>query len=189
MTRNIVRIVLAGWWVLAILAISAPVARAEAPARTPGAAAFEGFTATHPPKPAPITPFLDGSGTEKTLADWKGQVVVLNFWAIWCAPCVRELPSLERMSAKLAPEGLGVIALSLDRGGASAVKNFFEGKDIKLPIHTDEGRRLVRETGVKGLPTTLIIDRQGQEVARLIGPAEWDSPEVIAVLRTYLGAK
>lgn len=187
MTRNIVGYVLAGWLVSAILAISAPVARAEAPVRSPGTLAFEGFAATHPPKPAPATVFHDGAGAEKTLADWKGQVVVLNFWAIWCLPCIRELPSLERLSAKLSAEGLAVVPLSLDRGGADAVRNFFAGRDIKLPIYTDEGRKVAREAGAKNLPTTLIIDRQGMEVARLVGPAEWDSPEVVAVLRTYLG--
>ncbi|MCW8835980.1 MAG: TlpA family protein disulfide reductase [Rhodospirillales bacterium] len=174
--------------VVLIVAISAPLSRADAAKGVSGEGGLEFFEATHPPVPAPKHPFYQDGEVEKTLADYNGKVIVLNFWAMWCAPCVREMPSLDRLQGKLSAEGVEVIALSLDRGGASVVRGFYETREIKnLAIMVDKGRKLTREAGVDGLPTTIIIDRLGNEVGRLKGPAEWDSPEAIALIRSYLG--
>ena len=150
------------------------------------AAAFN-FAPTEP-KPAPELSFLDGQGNALSLEDFRGKVVVLNLWATWCAPCRREMPSLDRLQAELGGAGLEVIALSLDRGDVAKIREFFEELGIaSLAIYQDPEARAGRELGAPGLPTTIVIDRTGQEVGRLLGPAEWDSDEALAVIRALLG--
>jgi thiol-disulfide isomerase/thioredoxin len=146
------------------------------------AAAFN-FAPTEP-KPAPDLTFLDAEGNEVRLADFQGEVVVLNLWATWCAPCRREMPSLDRLQAKYGGAGLEVIALSLDRGDVAKVREFFEELEItSLAVYHDPTARAGRELGAPGLPTTVVIDRAGREVGRLLGPAEWDSDEALAVIK------
>jgi thiol-disulfide isomerase/thioredoxin len=149
------------------------------------AAAFN-FAATGP-KPVPELTFLDGEGGEVTLAEFRGKVVVLNLWATWCAPCRREMPSLDRLQAELGDRGLAVIALSLDRGDVAKVREFFDELEIaNLAIYRDPDARASRELDALGLPTTIVIDRAGQEVGRLLGPAEWDGADALALLRTLV---
>jgi thiol-disulfide isomerase/thioredoxin len=149
----------------------------------PLAAAAFNFAASEP-RPVPELTFFDEAGNEVTLADFAGDVVVLNLWATWCAPCRREMPSLDRLQAALGEDGLTVIALSLDRGDVAKVRAFFEELEIaNLAIYRDPQARAGRELGAPGLPTTIVIDRTGQEVGRLLGPAEWDSEEALALLR------
>jgi thiol-disulfide isomerase/thioredoxin len=149
----------------------------------PLAAAAFNFTASEP-RPVPELTFFDEAGNEVMLADFAGDVVVLNLWATWCAPCRREMPSLDRLQAALGEDGLRVIALSLDRGDVAKVRAFFEELEIaNLAIYQDPQARAGRELGAPGLPTTIVIDRTGQEVGRLLGPAEWDSEEALALLR------
>jgi thiol-disulfide isomerase/thioredoxin len=149
------------------------------------AAAFN-FAATGP-KPVPELTFLDADGNEVTLANFRGEVVVLNLWATWCAPCRHEMPSLDRLQAELGDGGLEVIALSLDRGDVAKVRDFFAELGLSnLAIYRDPTAKAGRELGAPGLPTTVVIDRTGQEVGRLLGPAEWDSPDAIALLRTLV---
>jgi thiol-disulfide isomerase/thioredoxin len=152
----------------------------------PLAAAAFNFAAVEP-RPAPELTFFDADGNEVTLADFEGDVVVLNLWATWCAPCRREMPSLDRLQAELGADGLSVIALSLDRGDVAKVRDFFDELEIEhLAVYHDPEARAGRELGAPGLPTTVVIDRAGREVGRLLGPAEWDSPEALALLRTVL---
>jgi thiol-disulfide isomerase/thioredoxin len=151
------------------------------------AAAFN-FAPTGP-KPVPELTFFDAEGNEVRLADFQGEVVVLNLWATWCAPCRREMPSLDRLQAADGGDGLEVIALSLDRGDVAKIREFFEELGISsLAIYHDPQARASRELGAPGLPTTIVIDRAGQEVGRLLGPAEWDSDEALAVIKALLGA-
>jgi thiol-disulfide isomerase/thioredoxin len=152
----------------------------------PLAAAAFNFAATGP-KPVPELTFLDEGGEEVTLRDFEGDVVVLNLWATWCAPCRREMPSLDRLQAELGEDGLTVVALSLDRGDVGKVREFFEELEIaNLAIYRDPEARAGRDLGAPGLPTTIVIDRTGQEVGRLLGPAEWDSEQALALLRTLI---
>ena len=154
----------------------------------PLAAAAFNFAATEP-KPVPELAFLDESGEQATIGDFEGDVVVLNLWATWCAPCRREMPSLDRLQAELAEDGLTVVALSLDRGDVARVREFYEELEIvNLAIYRDPEGRAGRELGAPGLPTTIVIDRAGQEVGRVLGPAEWDSDEAITLLRPILDA-
>ncbi|MEQ8355395.1 MAG: TlpA disulfide reductase family protein [Kiloniellaceae bacterium] len=145
------------------------------------------FTFSNPPAPAPSVPFRALHGSEVTLADFKGKVVLVNFWATWCAPCVREMPSLERLHQALEGEGLAVLAVSLDRGGAGVVAPFLNRLNLQhLPIYLDPKARLAQAFVLNGLPTSFVIDRAGQVVAGLVGPAAWDAPESKAFLRHYL---
>jgi thiol-disulfide isomerase/thioredoxin len=150
------------------------------------AAAFN-FAPTEP-KPAPQLTF-DADGKEVALADFRGEVVVLNLWATWCAPCRREMPSLDRLQAKYGGDGLEVIALSLDRGDIAKVRGFFDELGIShLAVYHDPKGRAGRELGAPGLPTTVVIDRAGQEIGRLLGPAEWDSADALAVIQSLMGS-
>jgi thiol-disulfide isomerase/thioredoxin len=140
------------------------------------------------PKPVPEITFFDGDGNQVSLADFEGEVVVLNLWATWCAPCRTEMPSLDRLQARFGGNGLEVVALSLDRGDVAKVRDFFEELGIAhLAIYHDPQGRAGRALGAPGLPTTIVIDRSGQEVGRLLGPAEWDSDEAIAVIEALVG--
>jgi thiol-disulfide isomerase/thioredoxin len=139
------------------------------------------------PKPAPALSFLDGQGNALSLEDFRGQVVVLNLWATWCAPCRREMPGLDRLQAALGDDGLKVVPLSLDRGGVSQIEAFYD--EVGLPtldIYHDPEAAAGRAFGAYGLPTTIVIDREGREIGRLLGPAEWDSEEAMTLIRAAL---
>ena len=179
---------------LLVVAPASPGAAGEQQAAGGAPSAPEGpfarnFTFSDPPVPAPSVAFqaLDGSGT--TLADFQGQVLLVNFWATWCAPCVKEMPALERLHLALAGEGLAVLAVSEDRGGAAVVEPFLARIDLQqLPVYLDAKGTLARAFALKGLPTTFLIGRDGRVLAGLVGPAEWDSPEALEFLRHYLGS-
>ncbi|MEM9783498.1 MAG: TlpA disulfide reductase family protein [Pseudomonadota bacterium] len=129
------------------------------------------------------TPFKTGEDVEMTLADFSGEVVVLNLWATWCPPCRAEMPSLDRLAGALDGTGATVVTLSTDRGGAPKVRDFFEDVGIaNLEIYVDKANRLPREAAVLGLPVTMILDRDGREIARLTGDAEWDAPEIVSMI-------
>lgn len=147
----------------------------------------ENFTFSDPTVPAPSTVFHSLAGDPVSLADFRGKVVLVNFWATWCAPCVREMPSLERLHQALAGHGLAVLAVSNDRGGAAVVNPFLARLDLQhLPVFLDPEGALAQAFALKGLPTTFVIGRDGRVLAGRIGPAEWDSPESLQFLRHYL---
>jgi len=171
-----------------IVVISPPLARGEAPACQAPPAQLGNFQATTPPRAAPVQPFEPESGRQRTLADYRGRGVVLNFWATWCAPCVREMPQLDRLSKILDGGAIQVLALSEDRAGAPLVKKFFDVNGIRnLEVLVDGGGRMMREVKLKGLPTTILIDRQGLEVGRVVGMADWDAKETVAFLNRCIG--
>ena len=160
-----------------------PVALSEALAQEPPPA----FTMHAAPRPLPEIRFENGEGGAMALADFRGGVVLLNVWATWCAPCRREMPTLDRLQATLGGPDFQVVALSIDRKGLSAVREFYDELGLEtLAIYVDETGEAQRALSVLGLPTTLLLDREGNEGGRLLGPAEWDSPEMVAFLRDYL---
>lgn len=136
-----------------------------------------------PPRPAPATPFLDGTGKEISLAAFQGKTVVVNLWATWCPPCVKEMPSLDRLSKTLGGPKFAVVAIAQDRN-LDVVKAFFDTYLLdNLGSYLDERGKLGRALGAQGLPTTYVLDPQGRVVASLEGGAEWDSPAMIERLK------
>ena len=163
---------------LAVLAMPMQPVAAQAPV---------GFAVHESPRSLPAIQFENGEGEAMSLADFHGKVVLLNVWATWCAPCRREMPTLERLQAELAGPDFEVVALSLDRQGLPVVKEFYKELGLQeLAMYVDASGAAQRALNVLGLPTTLLLDRDGNEIGRLLGPAEWDSPEMVGFLREYL---
>jgi len=136
------------------------------------------------PKPLIDTPFRDADGGEVRLADFAGRIVVVNFWATWCPPCRHEMPSLDRLAEAMAAEDVEVVTISNDIGGPEKPIAFFAETGLDtLAVYHDPARQMAREAGILGLPVTLVLDREGREIGRLVGDAEWDSPSAQAILR------
>ena len=132
-------------------------------------------------------PFIDGEGRELTLEDFRGRVVLLNVWATWCVPCREEMPTLDRLQARLGGDDFHVLPLSIDRAGLGPVRRFYEEIGIRhLGMYLAEDLRAMLALGAIGLPTTILIDRDGRKIARLVGPAEWDSPEAVAQFQSII---
>ncbi|MEM0945570.1 MAG: TlpA disulfide reductase family protein [Pseudomonadota bacterium] len=145
------------------------------------------------PMPPMTATFYDAEGTAMTVADLSGKVVVLNFWATWCPPCREEMPSIDRLAGYLETDDITVMAVSTDRGaeaGMVRIREFFEEIAVEnLAIYRDPQSQLARDAGAFGLPITVVLDRQGREIARLIGDAEWDTAEAQAIIRALAGAE
>jgi thiol-disulfide isomerase/thioredoxin len=142
------------------------------------------------PTALPEISFADEGGQTRSLADWKGKAVLLNLWATWCAPCKLEMPSLNRLQAQLGGADFAVVPVSLDRGTADGPKKFLASNGLaNLPLLLDSTGGLAGKVGAIGLPATLILDREGREVARLLGPAEWDSVAAQEVIRKVIDGK
>jgi thiol-disulfide isomerase/thioredoxin len=140
------------------------------------------------PRPVPEIHFQDEQGHDLTLADFHGRVVLLNVWATWCVPCRKEMPTLDRLQARLGGKDFLVMALSIDRKGVDAVRDFYREVGVeKLAIYLDPSGKGSQGLAIPGVPTTLLID-QGREVARKMGAAEWDGPEMVSLIeRTMRG--
>jgi thiol-disulfide isomerase/thioredoxin len=139
------------------------------------------------PEAAADVTFQGPDGQPVKLSDFKGKTVLLNLWATWCAPCRKEMPALDRLQKVLGSDKFEVVALAVDRAGAAAAKKFLD--DIKvesLKLYVDPTAKA--GTGLKalGLPTTILIDKDGREIGRMAGPAEWDDEESKALIQALL---
>lgn len=131
--------------------------------------------------------FIDETGVSRGLADHRGRGLVVNFWATWCLPCVREMPALDRLNAALSSDGIDVLTISGDRGGASVVEGFYRKHGIdNLSVLVDSGLAGARRLGITGLPTTIVIDREGYEIGRMAGAAEWDAADAVSFIRSCI---
>lgn len=141
-----------------------------------------------PPKQPPDIRFTASDGASKTLADFAGKGVVLNLWATWCGPCVAELPSLDALVETLAADNIAVVPLSSDRGGAAEVASYYKSHGIAhLGIWIDPDGAAMHALGARGIPTTLILDRQGRERARFEGGIDWADTTAVATIRKLTG--
>ncbi len=134
--------------------------------------------------PVPEFQFTTADGAVRTLKDYAGKGVVLNFWATWCIPCVAEMPALAKLAALVDPAHVAILPLSSDRAGAAAVQKFFDAQGITgLPILLDQRGDAARAFGSRGIPTTVLIDARGRERARLEGSADWADPAAVAAVK------
>ncbi|MEO1638003.1 MAG: TlpA disulfide reductase family protein [Pseudomonadota bacterium] len=131
--------------------------------------------------------FTHADGGEMTLADLEGRYVVLNFWATWCAPCRKEMPMLSDMQTALGGENFEVVTVATGRNPRPAMERFFEEIGVdNLPLHTDPRQQLARGMGVLGLPVTVILNPEGEEIARMQGDADWSSDSAYAIIRALI---
>lgn len=145
-----------------------------------------------PVLPAPEAPMrLDDKGGHASLADYKGQVVLLNIWATWCPPCLRELPTLKRLDGRYRDKGLKVVALSIDALPFSEVEGFLRDKvAIELPgLAQDDTGEIYKHLNVQGLPVTYLIDREGMITHRFIGETDWTKESVLVPVEAALKAR
>lgn len=144
------------------------------------------------PKPLelPAFTFADADGTSKSLADFSGKIVLLNIWATWCVPCREEMPAFDKLETKLGGKDFAVVAVNIDKGGPDKAAAFLkETGATHLTLYTDPSGKLFSTLKAIGMPTTLLIDRDGKELARLVGPADWASPEAVALIEAAIAAQ
>jgi thiol-disulfide isomerase/thioredoxin len=140
------------------------------------------------PEPAPDVAFTAADGTETTLAAGNGSIRLVNFWATWCAPCREEMPALDALARDLGGEAFAVLPVATGRNDSDAIARFWEEAGIAtLATALDPQSRLAAAMNVLGLPVTIILDRDGREIARMIGGADWNGPSARAVVE-YLVA-
>ena len=143
------------------------------------------------PKPLELgeVGFVAADGATKSLSDWHGKVVLLNIWATWCVPCREEMAMLDKLEAELGGKDFQVVAVNIDRGAADKPKAFLaEIGATHLALYTDPSGKLFSKLKAVGMPTTLLLDREGREIGRLVGPADWDSPEALALIKAAIAA-
>jgi thiol-disulfide isomerase/thioredoxin len=183
---------------LAVLGLAAAGAYRElasnsvrAPAATPGEAAMTSRVsagATEGRRPVADLRFVDEAGAARSLGDFRGRVILLNLWATWCAPCREEMPALDRLQASLGSPGFEVVALSLDRAGTAAIRRFYEELGLRaLRIYVDAQGEALGKLGAVGIPLTVLVDRDGRELWRALGPRAWDQPAEMNRIRAHLG--
>ncbi|MCT9000335.1 TlpA family protein disulfide reductase [Chelativorans intermedius] len=165
-----------------------PVVSSTPPsATTVNAGGDSTFVLHERPQPVSELSFVDGDGREMSLADFRGRTILLNIWATWCVPCREEMPALDRLQAKLGSSDFEVVPLSIDRDGLPKVKAFYEELRLKaIGIYVDASGKAAYRLNTVGIPTTLLIDPDGLETGRLVGPAEWDSPELVNLIQQQL---
>ena len=145
------------------------------------------FIPASPLLPAPAISFVDLAGNTVSLSEFTGKIVLVNLWATWCEPCLREMPSLERMQSRLGDK-IAVVAISEDHGGGKTVEPFVDKLGLKsVKIYLDPKSVIERAFKVRGLPTSFLIDREGRVLGRVEGAAEWDAPKLLKVLKSFLG--
>ena len=154
-----------------------------------GANPLAAFVRKASPEPLPNVAFQNAEGQAVTLDSFRGRVVLLNLWATWCLPCRKEMPALDRLQTALGSDAFEVVALSIDRSGVAGARKFLDSVGIsKLKLYADPTAKLANEFKAIGLPTTLLIDRGGREIGRLIGPAEWDDADAQRLIKAALAA-
>jgi thiol-disulfide isomerase/thioredoxin len=124
--------------------------------------------------------FTDGSARKLTLDHFRGTPILVNVWATWCLPCREEMASLNRLAPLLAQKHIEIVPISIDASGADTVRPFYRRLGLNnLLIYVDPTKSVMDALGVAGIPTTILIGRNGREIGRTVGPAQWDAPESV----------
>jgi peroxiredoxin len=156
---------------LFVLLMSAVLA---APAQKPGA----GLTSLLDKPPAPDFQLSDVDGNIHRLSDYRGRVVIVNFWATWCPPCRAEMPSMQRAWEKLQQEEIMMLAVNVGED-EDTIFQFTANYPVEFPLLMDLDSKIIEEWPVRGLPTTFVVDPQGRLAYRAIGGREWDKTELL----------
>lgn len=139
------------------------------------------------PEAIPAFPFFDKDQQTRTIEAFKGKVVLLNLWATWCGPCREEMPALDRLQKEMGSDKFEVVAVSVDKNGFEKAREFMKEAGVQsLNFYADPSARAASQVKAIGMPATLLIDRQGREIGRLLGPAEWDSPDAKRLIEAQL---
>lgn len=178
-----------GFFVLALLLLATPSFAKDGPAAAFGAD-FLGFHAYETPEEIPAITFYDAAGKGVSITDFKGKYVILNFWATWCAPCVEEMPALAALQAQRGGKDLAVVPVSFDFNPDSKKLAGFMRKNGAgaLPLYVDLKGVIQRVIPTKGLPTTMILGRDGKILYIMEGGADWSSPKALAFIDFLLSS-
>ncbi len=145
------------------------------------------FVVHKAPREVPEVKFADADNRELTLSDWKGKIVLLNLWATWCAPCRKEMPGLDALKARLGGDQFDVVAVSIDRDGLEKASQFLKKINVKsLVLYNDGTAKAAIALKAFGMPTTLLLNRAGQEIGRITGPAEWNSEDAVRLIEAVI---
>jgi thiol-disulfide isomerase/thioredoxin len=136
------------------------------------------------PVAVPAVAFSDAAGLRHSLSEFRGRYLLLNLWATWCAPCVKELPALSHLQAAIGSKKLTVVPVNVGRDNAADTTKFLKQHKAALPVYIDTNAAFLHAFGAYGLPLTVLIDPQGREIARAIGAVRWDAPEAIAYFKS-----
>ncbi len=170
--------------VVLLLACAPAVAAVAAP--DAGLARSAGMDAYPVALRAPPSKLRALGGEPRSVADYRGRVVLLNFWASWCPPCVHEFPSLERLQRALGGNDFTVLAISVS-DSVDGVRRFLSGRPAPFEILMDDDGKVAEAWRARGVPVTYLLDRQGRLLAGRSGPRQWDAPEVQALIRDAIG--
>jgi len=147
----------------------------------------QGFALHDTPQPVANVRYDKEDGSRGDMEDFCGKVILVNVWATWCVPCREEMPTLDALQAELGSDDLEVVALSIDRAGPPVVRRFYDEIGVtNLKMYVDQTMLSMTALRAVGLPTTILINAQGQELGRLVGPAEWDDPKMVSFLRRFI---
>ena len=147
----------------------------------------QGFALHDTPQPVANVRYDKDDGSRGDMEDFRGKVILVNVWATWCVPCREEMPTLDALQAELGGDDFEVVALSIDRAGSQIVRRFYDEIGVtNLNMYVDQTMLSMTALRTVGLPTTILIDAQGRELGRLVGPAEWDDPEMVSFLRSFI---
>lgn len=173
---------------LALAANPARAAPARAALKDRAEGEMAGLRVHQSPVPVPSDAALTGPEGAASPADFRGRVVLMNFWATWCGPCREEMPALDALNRAMGGPDFAVVTVAVGPHEQAAIARFFEAEGIvSLPRLVDAEMALSGGMGVRGLPVTALIGREGDEIARMQGAAEWDGPEARALIETAIG--
>ncbi len=165
---------------------SAAVTTQREPFKDYAVGAMRDFTSVSEPPAQPLKPLRLANGETTTLASKRGKILLVNFWATWCAPCIVEMPYLNELQARYGSDDFEVVTISMDRTQEAAETFLIENNLTHLPLHFDTTFSIAFDVTRRGLPTTILYDRNGEELGRLEGEADWASEEAFALIEAAI---